>query len=61
MSNIWVVLNLRGFLIGDEHFDLIEGLFGTGRLSRSRFVMGGAGMRTGNINLLTSTSRWFRV
>jgi len=57
----WGVLDSRGFLIGDEHFDLIEGFFGTGGLSRSRFAMGRAGMRTGDINLLASTARWFRV
>lgn len=55
------VLDSRGFLIGDEHFDLIEGFFGTGGLNRSRFAMGGAGMRAGNINLLASTARRFRV
>lgn len=55
---------LRGFFIGDEHFDLIEGLLGSGRgrsSSRHRLGVGGACMGAGNVDFFASTAWWFGV
>lgn len=55
---------LRWLLVGDEHFDLVQGLLGTGggrEGSRHRLSVGRAGMGAGDIDLLTPAARGFGV
>lgn len=55
---------LRGFFIGDEDFDLVEGLLGASRgrgSSGRRLGVGGACMGAGNVDLFASATWWFGV
>lgn len=56
--------DLRGFLVGDEHFDLVEGLFGAGgdrRGGGGGLVVGGASVGAGDVDLFAGAARWFGV
>lgn len=59
MLYVWSVIwwLLRGLLIGDEHFDLVEGFLGAGGSrggGRGGLGVGRACMRAGDVDLFTS-------
>lgn len=47
----------HGFLVGDEHFDLVESFFSTSGMRGSGFAVSRAGVRAGNVHLLTAAAR----
>lgn len=58
------MLLLRGLFVGDQHFDLVEGLLSTSwgrRSSGRRLGMGRACMRAGDVDFFTGTAGWFGV
>lgn len=62
--NTWGALCslLRGFFVGDEHFDLVEGFLGPGgrRGSSGRGLgVGGACVGAGDVDFFSGAPRWF--
>lgn len=47
----------HGFLVGDEHFDLVESFLSTSGMCGSRFAVSRAGVWAGNVNLLAAAAR----
>lgn len=50
----------HGFLVGDEHFDLVESFFSTSGMCGSGFAVSRAGVWAGNVNLLPAAARGLR-
>lgn len=47
----------HGFLVGDEHFDLVKSFLSASGMCGSGFTVGRAGVRAGNVNLLSAAAR----
>lgn len=46
----------HGFLVGDEHFDLVESFLSPSGMCGSGFAVSRAGVWAGNVNLLTAAA-----